>query len=604
MRLRRIGIAAGCAAIALFSFQATAHAAPTYNLNIVGAFGGEPSITSDSNGLLYVTTPSGSAPVYRSTDAGQTWTSINHTGWSSSGDDCIVTDQSNAAYWCNLGDTSHSTAPLQADAWKSTIASTCTAVCSWVHGTGAVGNSCGTSCSPVGVDRQWLAASIPTGGTTANAVVVLTYHDFYGPSSIWVNISTNGGATFGAPVNAIAGPAFTVNSLTGTVTAEGYTFCSTVPAGVGIVPPGKPHAGRIIVGWIAADPPSDASGCNLTMAAAFHTVWVSYSDDGGSTWTPQQAFDGGIGHDTSTPFVGMNFDTQGNPYFGFGMLHWDPNAAINQANVGICASEAQMTSLQSDIRCNYDMYVVWSADAGATWHHGSDTGGVIPGSAGIPFQASPPTQLGTRFFPTIAAGDPGKVDVGWLWTPTIEPSDALGKVLPGGCAGPNTTNRTNFPPKCRWDLWEGQSLNLTGAPSTATWTSSDLTPSAPMHTGDVCTLGIACVGTLGASRALLDFNQETVDPTTGCAHIVFADNNGGGDTTTVPPSPASPYGNFIDTADQQSGPAIIGTGNCSALAASIPEVPWSILLPGVSVAAAMGVASRVRARRRRAAAGR
>ena len=47
----------------------TAHAAvpPVFDLSPVGAFGGEPSLTSDSNGVLYATTPSG-PQTYRSTD--------------------------------------------------------------------------------------------------------------------------------------------------------------------------------------------------------------------------------------------------------------------------------------------------------------------------------------------------------------------------------------------------------------------------------------------------------------------------------------------------------------------------------------------------------
>src|SRR5207248_2130099 len=130
-----LGVAAvGLLAAALISSQIGSRAATlTFGLVDVGGFGGEPSITSDSNGVLYDTTPSGGAPVYRSTDAGASWTSIDHTGWTSSGDDCITTDQENSAYWCNLGDTDHGTAPLQADAWKSTVAATCTTACNWVH---------------------------------------------------------------------------------------------------------------------------------------------------------------------------------------------------------------------------------------------------------------------------------------------------------------------------------------------------------------------------------------------------------------------------------------------------------------------------------------
>src|SRR3989441_517044 len=107
--------------------------------------------------------------------------------------------------------------------------------------------------TPFGVDRDWVAASILSGTSTSRAEVVLMYHDFYGPSQIWVNISRDGGATFGPPQEVLAAPAVTPGAITGTVVAQGYTLCNTVPLGVGIVPPGRPHAGRIIVGWIAAD---------------------------------------------------------------------------------------------------------------------------------------------------------------------------------------------------------------------------------------------------------------------------------------------------------------------------------------------------------------
>ncbi len=49
--------------------------------------------------------------------------------------------------------------------------------------------------------------------------------------------------------------------------------------------------------------PQNATGCNITMTQSFHTLWVAYSDNGGATWTAQQAMDIGIGHDASTPFV-------------------------------------------------------------------------------------------------------------------------------------------------------------------------------------------------------------------------------------------------------------------------------------------------------------
>ena len=45
-----------------------------------------------------------------------------------------------------------------------------------------------------------------------------------------------------------------------------------------------------------------------------------------------------------------------------------------------------------------------------------------------------------------------------------------------------------------------------------------------MHVGDICNLGIFCVDPT-SNRNLLDFLSETVDPTTGLAHIAYADDN-------------------------------------------------------------------------------
>jgi len=510
------GLALAALGLAAPAATAAAGSGPAYSLVNVGAFGGEPSIASDSKGVLYETTPSGlpsgpmagDPPIYRSANAGGSWTMIQPAD-TTSGDDCLATDQARSLYWCNLASGTESTLPLQADVWKSTIATSCTTACNWQHGSSVVGSTqCGTSCSPFGVDRQWTAASIPPGGTTANAEVVLMYHDFFGPSQIWVNISTDGGAHFGAPVEVLAN-----SSIPGAVVAQGYTMCNTVPAGVGIVPPGQPHAGRIIVAWIAADLPQNATGCNITMAQSFHTLWVAYSDNGGGTWTAQQAMDIGIGHDASTPFVAFTLDAHGNPYIAFAA----PGPADNPA---VCAAESAAGTVQNDPACAYHTWVVWSANGGATWDGG---GGLIPGSAAAAYEADPASAPGTDVFPTIAAGRPGQVAVGWLHTGEIEPTDAAGKFLPGGCAGPGGGNPPTYPPACTWNLAAGQSVNLTLSPARATFTRTQVT-TTPVHVGDICNLGIFCVDPT-SNRNLLDFNMETIDPKTGCAHIAFADDN-------------------------------------------------------------------------------
>jgi hypothetical protein len=502
-----LGFLVAVAAVAISpALSVVGSSAPAYSVADVGAYGGEPSLVSDNLGQLYDSTPSGGTITYTSTDRGTSWKQVT-TADPNSGDDCLATDQSNAVYMCNLAG-SEGVAPLQADVWKSINHGT-----SWTHGAGLI-PQCATSCSAFGVDRDWVAASIlPPATSTTQAEVVLMYHDFYGPSQIWVNISHDGGATFGMPQEVLASPAVKPGAVAGTLAAQGYTFCNTVPAGVGIAPPGTPHAGRITVGWIAADLAQNATGCNVSMLQSFHTLWISYSDDNGATWTPQQAFDAGIGHDASTPFVGFTLDSQGNPYFGF---------AINlNSNPATCSAESAAGTLQSDTSCEYDMYVVWSSNGGSTWDGG---GGLIPGSASRPYRVNAPGETGTHFFPAITVRNPGQVDVAYLRTPEIIPTDAFGKANPGGCAGPGPANGnpTTYPPTCSWNLYAAQSLNLTSSPSNATWATTQITTTA-MHVGDICNLGIACVAP-SSNRHLLDFISEDLDRS-GCAHIAYADDN-------------------------------------------------------------------------------
>src|SRR5947207_11802715 len=221
LALVRIGFGLGLVAAASLGAQTGGLAAssPGYSLANVGPYGGEPSIVSDSVGQLFDTTPSGGTLTYTSTDRGKTWRPVT-TADPSSGDACLATDQSNAVYLCNLAGR-EGVAPLQADVWKSVDHGT-----TWTHGEGAL-PQCATSCSPFGVDRDWVAASIlPPATSTAQAEVVLMYHDFYGPSQIWVNISHDGGATFGPPQEVLASPAVTPGAVAGTRVCQGSSVCN------------------------------------------------------------------------------------------------------------------------------------------------------------------------------------------------------------------------------------------------------------------------------------------------------------------------------------------------------------------------------------------
>ena len=631
---RRAALAlAGAAALgaAALSVPGVAHAQGTVSFaqDIVGPFGGEPSLTSDTNGVLYDSSPSGPETFRGVTDHSTgrtTWTAIQSPD-TVSGDTCINTDSQDSLYWCNLNGSD--AAPLQADVWKSTTATSCTSSCDWQYGnnstpggsTACGTNGAGTSCNPFGVDRQWVASTIRPGHTTATADVVLMYHDFYGPSHIWVNISHDGGATFGTAQEVLSGSNVTQDAQ-GAVTAEGYTFCNTIPIGVGIVPataPASQHPGRVIVSWLASDAAQDGTGCNLTQDSSYHTIWTAWSDDALTaatpSWNPQLAFDTcfdptaaapmlSCGHDASTPFAAMTMDDQGNPYLAF-------NAPAPSENSVVCTAESNAGTVQSDASCSYHTYILWSKDGGSTWDGG---GGdkfdpLVVGSAAQPIEASPAGETGTDIYATIAAGDPGQVAVSWLHTDTIVPTGAvsIGKFDPLGCDAADNSNGTpinpNYPARCHWYLKATQTFSLSGAGSTAwaaPWTSDE------MHYGDICNLGIACpqAATVNGNgvprdpRHLLDFNMETLDPVTGCAHIAYADDNAAG-STYGDPGHTSPFGDHLVSADQTSG--CFGPLG-QTVAANTPEAPLAIALIPVGLAVAFGTGVVRRRRRRRGAA--
>lgn len=552
------GLAAGCLAGALLGSPRTviADVPPAYNVVDVGSqYGGEPYIISDPAGNLYDSSPSLGAGFLLSTNHGAGWTGP-FTADPSSGDTALGSDQSGAVYLANLAGGDGGPAPLQSDVFKTTDKGQ-----HFSQGTpvNLPGKTCGTSCSPFGVDRQWVDGYIPPGGTTDSALVVLMYHDFYGASRIDVNISTDGGKKFGNPIDVQANFAPAAAQQAGIVNAD--SLCDTVPVGV-FIAKGGPHPGRIITAWIAADPSAPATGCNLSQAQSFHNLIVAFSDDQGKTWTPQVAFDGGLFHDSSSPFTGFALDNQGNPYFGFTMnLNSDPS----------CANK----NLPQDPKCEFDMYIVYSSDGGSTWKGGTGARSATapPNSATAPIKVN--TDQGTHFFPWIAAQDPGHVVVSYLHTPDLIATDVNGKEHPGSC----------FPAACKfpgvWNLFASQSANLNAAdPSTVQFATTQVTTDG-MHKGDICNLGIACVPKV-SNRHLLDFQTVAIDPL-GCAHIAYSDD------LTIP--------NNLKAANQTAGcftPTPIG--------GTAPEAPWAVLLVPTGLAAVWYVSRRRRGQRLPAAA--
>jgi len=423
--------------------------------------GGEPSVAIAPDHTIYVSAPGDAMEFWRSSDAGRTWTQ-GSSPESPSGDTTVNVDSSGAVYESNLntvngGDT------LQAYVFKSFDRGD-----TWPQkGQSAVSDTNSTG-QPALVDRQWVDAWIPPGHTTNTATVCITYHDF-GPSQIWVSCSTDGGANFGVPVDAIVSPL-----------AQADSYCNTIPGGLKIVPSG-PHAGRIYVAWLAADPANPVTGCNITQLAAFHSIWSAYSDDGGQTWTDQIVYDAGPLHDGSEIFADLTLDNQGNPYVGFVM----------------------------NLRSEYDIWMSASFDGGLTWNGRSD-------GTGAPYLVN--GDAGTHYFASIAAGNPGQVDVAYLGTSTVVGSTAYGK-----------PNEPSGDANADWNAFVGQSTNLlSGRP---TFTTTKLTPT-PMHHGDICTLGIFCSVVPGTNRNLLDFIDVQVDAS-GFFHVAYTDDQNWSDGALV-----------------------------------------------------------------------
>src|SRR5207245_6192265 len=110
--------------------------------------------------------------------------------------------------------------------------------------------------------------------------------------NIWVERSSDGGQTW-APTGMPAIEAGSVQQLTST--------CNTIPGGIAVDQNGA-HKGRIYAVWETSDLNENAvQGCNYTQAEAFDHIFVSYSDDGGLTWTSSTVFNDPCAPDPPVP---------------------------------------------------------------------------------------------------------------------------------------------------------------------------------------------------------------------------------------------------------------------------------------------------------------
>jgi hypothetical protein len=578
-----VALTVGTPAMARAATTAPPPAAFTSNVRADAAEGAatgqnEPVVTVDQTGSTYITWQSATRPGGGATDTVTTadGTTFHTTGstdptGSQGGDVALATTSwpapnsdtpasgtgSNGIYWADLG--SNTCGPLGFRASYSTDA-------------GASWTASDAGCQPFQIDRDWIAAYTPpqyrgTAQAASHTLLYDAYHDF-GPSNVWVSRSTDGGATW----TTVQQSAIQAGSA-----AQATSLCNTYPGGVAVDQNGA-HKGRVYVVWNTSDPPlNGATGCNLTSAQPFDHVFLSYSDDGGSTWTSHAVFNDPC--DPTPPAPPAAPTTCQDTSEG-----WTPVAVDDAGNVFVAFPWLDTTQPAPE----YDIYLETSRDGGATWNGGTAGTNGIGDSPGAPTKVS--TTTGTNFYPTMAAAGTGGVDIAWYRTPFLTQVGTLNK--PAASPG-----------SAQWDVWMGQSLNVVGGGGfTATKVSDH-----PIYFGDICTIGIACGAAVPGTdwaidRTLFDNFGLAVGPDGG-ARIAWTDARdswtgtcvpGGTDDSNVPCQTTHVY-----FACQRGGVGIHGeTITACAQAAPGTQVPEAPLTAALLLALGGATAAAVWARRR------
>lgn len=351
---------------------------------------------------------------------------------------------------------------------------------------------------PASVDREWMAAYSAPGAPANQSDVYLSYHDF-GPNYISVNASHDGGRTWGLPVPVITNGDAALSSA-----------CDTVPAGTAV----DPRNGWVYVAWTSGPNPANnaATGCNYTQGTVFNKFFVAVSKDKGATFTTTRAF---VGPDTTsarTPsdmseiFGSIAVDRQGGVYIAF------PAYLLGE----------------------YDVFYAYSPPADRANMLGFTPPRKVNGTA-----------TKTAYFPRLVAGDKGRIDMIYLGTPVrnvavtpetkaqydgSDPSkpNCQPELSDPGNKGVRFPGKPcELPADAPWYLYLAQSLNATSF--SPTFTTQKLR-SDPVHTGDICTLGIFCLD--GDNRDIADVNDVKIDRTGG-AQVAYTYETPNGARTEI-----------------------------------------------------------------------
>lgn len=234
-------------------------------------------------------------------------------------------------------------------------------------------------------------------------------------------------------------------------------------------------------------------------------------------------------------------DSSGNSTITVGQ-DFAPIAIDRSGNLYVVWAQAPVDGSTGAVSGSSQIYLAVSTNHGATW--------------GTPVRvtAATPT-LQTSLFPSVAAGDPGRVDVIWYGTPT------LGSCPSQPCGSSAIT--------AHWSVMMAQSLNaiVNGQPNSNPSFTTTKVSAVSNHYGAICTFGISC--TTGGDRGLLDFITVTVG-LKGEANVVWADavnqNSGGSGTSSA----------LIGFSRQYAGPSLYANiGTVSGTAPASGHAPGS-----------------------------
>jgi hypothetical protein len=403
----------------------------------------------------------------------------------------------NALFWGNLGfGGSSCSGPIQIRSAASIDAT------GWIRQSTA-------GCAPGQVDRPWIAAyTAPqyrgTDQAASHTDLYYEFHDF-GASNVWVERSMDGGQTW----EPTATPAIQPGSI-----QQATSTCNTIPGGTAVAQNGA-HQGRIYAVWSTSDLHENAvQGCNYTQAEAFDHIFLSYSDDGGATWTSTTVFNDPCAPQPPAPPITPTDCQDVSELF--------PSVATDDAG------NVYVAYVYRDIRQpkpEYDVYVAASRDGGKTF-------------AGHRVSAD----TGTHYFPWIAAAGQGGVDVVYYETPYVETPAQLNKPA----AAPATA---------QWTVQFSQSLD-----GGTTWTQSPVSDH-PIYFGDVCTTGIFCGNGAafgwGDDRVLFDDFGLAVGPDGG-ARVSWTDAHDSWGGKCLPGGTISCQTTHIEFACQRSGTGLTG----------------------------------------------